>query len=300
MKTNITLKAVLRLLAFALLAFYILFILGFAWLQANAMIRPARHEICCASPADLGLEYESITLTTEDDLRLYGWYIPSQNGAVIILLHGYGGNRTSMLPHAEMLAGYGFGVLMYDQRASGESDGESLSWGWRDVGDVGAVLDFLSTKQGITSGGIGILGCSTGAEIALGASARFDKINAVIADGPYYATTSDTWPPYGLKDWLGWPVYPAFITFMEWKSGTSAPMSLRDASAAISPRPLLFITAGEVGYEQWRVEQYLSSAGEPKEHWVVPNATHCAGPTTQPGQYRGYITSFFGRALLNP
>ncbi len=44
------------------------------------------------------MKYEDVALTTSDGLRLSGWYIPSQNGAAVILLHGYGTNRIQMRP----------------------------------------------------------------------------------------------------------------------------------------------------------------------------------------------------------
>ncbi|PKN94735.1 MAG: hypothetical protein CVU44_02690 [Chloroflexi bacterium HGW-Chloroflexi-6] len=286
----------LRLFTVGLLSFYLLFSAAFAWTWAERMVQPAQHAVCCATPESFGAAYENVTLTTVDGIKLSGWYIPSQNSAAVILLHGYGGDRTSTLVHAEMLSRHGFGVLLYDQRASGESQGESLSWGWRDIADVEAALAFLRKRPEVTSPQFGVLGCSTGAEIAIGAGAQFDEIGAVIADGAYYADIRDTWPPYAeFKDWLGWPVYPLFLTFMEWRSGASAPMSLTEAVAQIAPRPLLLIAAGENGYEQWRAERYYRAALQPKEYWVVEGADHCGGPAAQPEAYETHIVSFFNQ-----
>lgn len=289
-----------RLLGVGLLALYALFVTGFAWMNATAMIRPSRHEVCCASPADFGAEYEALTLLTPDGIRLFGWYIPSQNGAAVILLHGYGGDRTSSLIHARMLSAHGYGVLLYDQRASGESEGEARSWGWRDVADVESALGFLRERSDVTPARIGVLGCSTRAEIAIGAGARFDEIGAIVADAPYYTIAGDAWPPYEFKDWVGWPVYPLLITFMEWQSGASAPMSLREAVTHIAPRPLLLIAAERSAYEQWRAQHYFALASEPKDYWVVDGATHCRGPIVEPEQYETRIVNFFDRALLEP
>lgn len=287
-----------RLVGVGLPILYGMVVVGFAWLNARLMIRPNQHDICCSSPHDFGAVYESITITTPDGTHLAGWYIPSQNGAAVILLHGYRGNRTGTLVYAKMLARHGYGVLLYDQRASGESEGEALSWGWRDVADVEAVLSFLRERDDVEQGHFGILGCSTGAEIALGAGAQFTEIGAVIADAPYYTTISDTLPPFGFKDFIGWPVYPLLLTFMEQYSQTSATMSLREAATRIQPRPLLLIAAGQNDYEQWRAHQYYEAAGEPKSYWVAEGATHCAGPFVQPEAYEAQIVGFFDQALL--
>lgn len=297
-KKNEKLVYWLRLLGFTLAVLYLAVISGYAWIYTTAAIRPNQHELCCGSPADFTSAYESVAFMTTDGVELMGWYIPSQNGAAVILLHGYWGNRTAMLAHAEMLAANGYGVLLYDQRATGESEGETLSAGWRDVGDVGAALEFLRGRDDLVNGQVGVLGCSTGAEIAIGAGAQFEELQAVIADGAYYTTASDAWPPYDLKDAVGWPVYPIFIQMMVWKSGTTAPMPLKDAAGQIAPRALLLIAAGEDGYEQFRAQQYFERAGEPKEIWVT-DAPHCAGPVVQPLEYEDKIVDFFDRALLS-
>ena len=289
-----------RLLGAGVLSFYLLFLIGFAWMSASAMTRPAWHPVCCDTPEVFDAAYEDITLMTEDGLQLPGWYIPSRNGAAVILLHGYGGDRGGTLAHARMLYRHGYGVLLYDQRASGESGGDVRSWGWRDVADVEAAIRFLSDRPDLDSPLFGVLGCSTGAEIAIGAGAQYDEIGAVIADAPYYATARDAWPPYEFKDWLGWPVYPLFSTFIEWQSGESAPLSLSKAVGQIAPRPLLLIAAGENDYEQYRAEGYYKKASPPKDYWIVEGATHCSGPITQPSLYEEKIISFFNQALIAP
>lgn len=287
----------LRLVGFGLVVFYALALGGYAWLHAKNAIRPSQHEICCSSPRDFGAPYKSIKIATADGIELSGWYIPPQNGAVIVLLHGYGGNRTGTLVHAEMLYSNGYGLLMYDQRACGESEGKTLTWGWRDVDDVESVIGYLRNHSEVES--VGIWGCSTGAEIAIGAGAQIEDIQAVIADGAFYATAKDAWPPYDLKDWIGWPIYPIFINFMEYYSGTSAPISLKEAVTHISPRSLLLIAAGEDGYEQLRSQQYFVRASEPKEYWIVEGAPHCGGPSVQPLEYEKRIVDFFDQALLS-
>ena len=289
-----------RLLAVGLLTLYPTLVIAYAWTASAMMTHPAQHPVCCQSPADFGADYETVSLTAADGIRLAGWYIPSQNGAAVILLHGYGGDRLGTLEYARILSAHGYGALLYDQRASGESEGDLLSWGWRDVADVQAALDFLAARAELDPGRIGIMGCSTGAEIALNAAARFAEIDAVLADAPYYATASDSWPPFGLTDSLGWPFYPLFIKLMEWRSGATAPMALSEAVTKIAPRPLMLISAGLDDYEQFRARRYFELAGEPKEYWVVEGAVHCGGLAAQPEAYQSHMVEFFERALRAP
>jgi hypothetical protein len=145
-----------------------------------------------------------------------------------------------------------------------------------------------------------VWGCSTGAEIAIGAGAQFEDIQAVIADGAFFTTAGDAWPPHDFKDWVGWPVYPLFIEMMKWRSGTSATMSLKEAVTRIAPRALFLIAAGEDGYEQLRAQQYYTRAGEPKDYWIVEDAGHCAGPVVQRQEYENRIIHFLDSALFKP
>ncbi len=268
-----------------------------AYTGASAAIHPAQGPVCCTTPADLSLPYENITLTTADGLKLQGWYIPAQNRAAVIALHGYGGNRLGALGYAEMLAKHGYGVLLYDQRASGESEGDVLSWGWRDVGDVAAAIDFLKTRSDVDPKRLGVVGCSTGAEIALGAGAQFDDLKAVVADALNYTSAQDVPAPQYLEEWLTMPMYPLFIKFMEWKSGASAPLSLSEAAQRIAPRPLLLIAEGDE-FEQRATQRYYELAREPKSLWIIPEATHCGGLQVRHDEYEQRMITVFDQALL--
>jgi alpha-beta hydrolase superfamily lysophospholipase len=129
-------------------------------------------------PADLGFEVEEVTFESEDGITLAGWFVPSQNGVTIILLHGYGGNRTGMIWHAQQLVNAGYGVLMYDERASGESTGEYRSYGWEDTRDEGCHSLHSGTNRMQMLG----LGCSTGASIAVYSAALCPEIGAAWGD----------------------------------------------------------------------------------------------------------------------
>jgi hypothetical protein len=73
--------------------------------------------------ASLGLRHERVAFPASDGVRLSGWYVPSRNGAAIVLVHGGGGDRQGTVRHARMLAKAGYGVLLYDARGRGESAG---------------------------------------------------------------------------------------------------------------------------------------------------------------------------------
>ncbi len=87
------------------------------------------------------VEYQSVNLITDDGIRLSAWYTPPKKGVVILLAHGYGDNRPEWV--YEMLAKKGYGVLAWDARAHGESDGEISTIGYLEVRDVKAASILL-------------------------------------------------------------------------------------------------------------------------------------------------------------
>lgn len=127
-------------------------------------------------PSDLGFEVDEVVFDSEDGIKLAGWYAPSRNSATVILLHGYGGNRTGMIWHAKQLTEAGYGVLMYDECASGESTGTYRSYGWEDHLDVKAAIQFIHSQN--PKEHIGAAGCSTGASIVVYSAALYPDLEA--------------------------------------------------------------------------------------------------------------------------
>ncbi len=231
---------------------------------------------------------QNVSFVGGDNLTLRGWYIPPQNGTVIILLHGYFADRTQMVFHALNLEKAGYGALLYDERAAGESDGSQRSFGWRDVADVGGALAFLKDKT--TS--IAILGCSIGGQIALRAAAQYPQLRAVLADGPSVVSTEDLPPANNWQDSLILR-YDWFVDrLVEFHVGMTAPPSVMATINQIAPRPIL-IFAGALGGEKFRLHRYQQAAGSNAKLWEVPDATHCDGPTTAPNEYASHMIEFF-------
>ncbi len=252
-------------------------------------------------PADLPFAVEEVTFLSEDGLKIAGWYVPPENGVTIILLHGYGGNRLGLRWHAERLVEAGYGVLMYDERASGESEGAYRSYGWEDPADVGGALTFLAGRADPGGAQIGIAGCSIGGQIALQGAAYYPQIGAVWADGPSAVRAQDI-PPAGNP--LLWLIKIANYV-MDWvyqfQVGIEAPAPLIDIIGTIAPRPIMLIGGGKpaplFGSEGEHLGFYASYAGENAQIWVIEEAFHCDGPKRQPVQYAARMIGFFDAAF---
>ncbi len=140
-------------------------------------------ELGTETPGDRGLEYVDVELRTQHGTVLSGWYLPSRNGAAVVALHGAGSTRSSVLDQAIVLADHGFGVLLYDARGHGDSEGQAMDFGWMGNEDIGAALAFLERQPDVNDERIGVLGLSMGGEQAIGAAAGDPRIMAVVAEG---------------------------------------------------------------------------------------------------------------------
>lgn len=269
--------------------------------SAYLTVHPAKPDVL-ATPSDIGLIYEDAVLVTEDGLRLIGWYIPSENGAAIIAVHGLSGNRTRMFHYLFVLAEHGYGVLAFDMRAHGESDGERFAGTWDSGLDVLAALDYLDQREDVEQGRVGALGLSAGANAVLYGAAKTEKINAILVDGTGMGRTEDALEP--LLPELR-PLF--FMTPMNWMhhkmievfSGYPAGEPIKEQVILITPRPILFVASGTDRLERALARRYHSLAGESSELWIIPDAAHCAGITKHPEEYIERMISFFDSSLLD-
>ncbi|MBS1195595.1 MAG: Dipeptidylaminopeptidase/acylaminoacyl-peptidase -like protein, partial [Actinobacteria bacterium] len=133
------------------------------------------------TPADQGLPFEDAAFPTSDGVTLSGWYVPSQNGAAVVLLHGSGSTRSAVLDQAAVLAGGGYGVLLPDARGHGGSGGRAMDFGWFGDADVAGALDYLAGRADVDAGRLAVVGMSMGGEEAIGAAAGDPRLQAVVA-----------------------------------------------------------------------------------------------------------------------
>jgi uncharacterized protein len=119
------------------------------------------------TPATYNLPFEDVTVQSDDGLKLVGWFVPSQNGAVIMMQHGYKSTRQELLNEAEMMYRHGYGVLLTTIRAHDHSEGELITFGMNEVNDMEAWYQYLLTRADVDANKIGILGNSYGGMLAI-------------------------------------------------------------------------------------------------------------------------------------
>lgn len=287
-------------LAMLVVGYFAYTYLGVSYFMAKGFTHPQRAPVCCANPAEKGYAYEEVSFQTRDGLSIRGWYIPSRNRAAVILLHPMASNRLGTLDHALMLARRGYGVLMIDLRAHGESGGDLLTFGGDEYLDVSAAVDYLQARPAVDADKIGVMGLSLGASASILSAARDKRLAAVAADAPG-ATVFKDWPqPETAYDFLYLPFDVMFFFYLHRIDRVSQPLSILDAVGQISPRPVFLIggTMGGSTLEQRSVSQFFAAAGEPKQMRILPNTAHISGLQTHPQEYEEKVIDFFDTCLL--
>jgi dienelactone hydrolase len=265
-----------------------------------AMLQPNPSDVCCSSPADFGVLYESVTIPVADGVSLAGWFIAptAEHGATVLLLHGGGGNRMGTMWHAEQLIRAGYGVLMYDQRAVGESGGDQQTSGWLDAADMPYILDFVSAQEGVNPQRIGGVGLSLGAHILLIAAPDNLRLAALWLDGLQAGGIEDLPPNESARDGFEYVMSQMMLTMMDWQIPATPPPSVHALLPEVAPRPMMIVVTGLDEYEYRINEGYTSLLGDNAEQWVIEDAGHTGGPSVVPDEYAARMIAFFEAALV--
>jgi hypothetical protein len=218
------------------------------------LLQPPRTPIT-QTPPDYGITtYSDVTFTSSDGITLRGWYIPSQNGAAVILAHGYVDNRQFLLPEAAFLSHAGYGVLLFDFRGHGESGSADVTLGDHERRDLRAALDFVAAQPDVDPNRIGGLGFSMGAATLTEVAAEDDRLRAVVIESSY-ATLDEV-----LRERLNLPgvLRDPLVRVLEWQvHGNINAVRPVDDLCKISPRPVFLIYGvGHVYYQEHQTPGY--------------------------------------------
>jgi hypothetical protein len=238
--------------------------------------------------------YRQVAFKSDDGVKLSGWYRPTRNGATVIVLHGGGGDRTGALAHARLLARHGYGVLLYDARGRGRSEGTQNSFGWGWSHDVAGAMAFLKTRPEVDARRIGGLGLSTGADVLVEAAGQRGDLRAVVGDGTAAGSFEDWRRLQGITGFT--PLLAAEFATVRLTSGAKSGPPLEDMVRR-GHAPLLLVSGGRGAEYDFNVH-YDAVAGErPVEHWNLPDAGHTGGLRQAPRQYDQRVTAFFAANL---
>lgn len=105
-----------------------------------------------------------VSLTTSDNERLHGWYIPAPNSrGVLLFFHGNAGNISHRLDSIKIFHELGLDTLIIDYRGYGQSTGNASEQGT--YLDAQAAWDYLINDRRIPADRIIVFGRSLGGAV---------------------------------------------------------------------------------------------------------------------------------------
>jgi pimeloyl-ACP methyl ester carboxylesterase len=266
-----------------------------------AELRPFQHSVCCETPLDYGaVTYEDVQIQTSEGISLAGWYVPPLEtpGAVIVLLHGSHGDRIGTAWHAQQLIQAGYGVLLYDQRALGESTGKTLSFGWLDGPDLLAVFDYLADRPEVDSERIGVVGLSLGAQIALNAAYQApDRVSVLWLDGVQAQRIEDFPEAKNVGEQFATVMNVLILKAAEIYLERPAPPAFVEILVELDQPEILLVFSGKDDFENRISQKYAEVIGANAQMWLIQDAAHTGGPTAVPDEYSQRMLAFFAMAF---
>ncbi len=241
--------------------------------------------------------------TRRGRVRVAAWFVPSGGPDAVLVLHGTGRSRRSVLAEVEMLRDAGWHVLAVDARNHGDSGRSVPRPGMAAIltSDVVDAVDRLRADPRVT-GRVAVLAGSLGCWPALRA-ARHEhaRVDAVVCDSG---------PVLDMTHGVGRIARLRAVALPEWASRPAAQRAL-GAGAAVVLRALL-------GTHVWPPREdgppVLCVAGErdrllppdevrelvarvPRADVVVlPRAGHLRGLAVDPERYRAVVLGFLAAA----
>jgi pimeloyl-ACP methyl ester carboxylesterase len=254
-----------------------------------------RHCVGQGSPA-------GTAVVTRDGVDVDGWYIPAADGRgpsapTILIVHGWSGNKSSMLPYAPPLHDE-FNLVFVDLRDSGRSSDTDVTLGLREQLDVEAMVDWLeATKH---PAWIGAVGNSMGGATVLGSAASDQRIRAVLLESTHASIVTSGGNI--IENDHGFPAQPAgwaTITFASLRVGSD--LTALDPARTISrlgKRPVLIIhgTADRTDPPRQSAEVNLQAAlaaGVPATLAYCDGGTHGKSVETCPEEWGRWARAFF-------
>jgi fermentation-respiration switch protein FrsA (DUF1100 family) len=153
--------------------------------QSNFVYFPSAQLV--TTPEMIQLDYEDVSIKTEDGIRLHGWYLPHDTPrATLLFLHGNGGNISHRLDSLAIFNALGLAVLIIDYRGYGQSEGTTSEQGT--YLDANAAWNYLINEKKQTGDDIIVFGRSMGGAVATWLASQ-QQPRALILESTFTSTT---------------------------------------------------------------------------------------------------------------
>lgn len=249
-------------------------------------------------------EFEQLTLTSRDGLKLSGYYLPASTPTdkLVILTHGYLGHAKQMGLFGQYYYNdLGYNIFMPDARGHGKSEGTYYGFGWPDRLDLIDWTHSLVKKLGADTEVV-YHGLSMGASTVLMASGVEElprQVKAIIADSPYKSVYQLF--KYQMNRMFHLPAFP-LLDSTSVLTKIRAGYSFREASTLKEVKkaniPILYIHGESDTFvpTEMAKDLYLHTSSD-AELFLVPNANHGESFALAGDKYKMKIDQFLNRYI---
>jgi pimeloyl-ACP methyl ester carboxylesterase len=268
---------------------------GYFFRRGYALCHPSRSHASAAETARAFAnlpKLREVSFPASDGITLRGWFVPPRNGVVVVMVHGLYANRALLEPEAEVFAKHGYGALLFDSRAHGESDGTTATWGSTEALDNAQAIHFVRAQPGVSR--IALLGFSVGASSVSRAVANDSTIGAVIL----YATWTSLREEVAYKSGAGWLGTQFMLLGFRCSGSHIDEIEPKADMARIAPRPVLMLSGGvDDDTPPWVMDRMFALAWPPKELWREPEVGHGGYFEAHPAEYERRVVGFLDHAF---
>lgn len=244
--------------------------------------------------------FEEVYIKSSDGKRLFGRYYHVAEGAPLqIEFHGYKGGALRDFCGGDPFARkYGCNTLLVDQRAHGNSDGHTITFGVLERLDCLAWVNYAVERFGKDTK-IFLTGISMGAATVLMATDLElpENVIGIIADSPYSSPKEILQKVCGDMKLPAKLIYPflwlgAFL-FGHFRIRGGAEEAVRRAAV-----PILVLHGEGDGFVPCDMSRRICDACAAEVTYVTfANADHCLGYVVEPQKYEAAITAFADKCL---
>ncbi len=250
------------------------------------------------SPQDLGLPSETVRFRSDDGVGLEAWLItPPNPKGTVLLFHGYGASRSSLLDEAHAFYDLGFAAVLIDFRGGGGSDGNVTTLGYNEAQDVVAAIAYVQSR-GLPRPLV-VYGQSMGAAAILRSVAALGaKPDAVIPESVFGSMLGAIRNRFDL---MGAPSFPAAELLVFW-GGVQAGFSGFDHNpeeyATACNCPTLVLHGAQDRHARFEEgEAVCKNLAGNTEFVVFDEAGHCGISGAEPQRWRQVIEAFLARSV---
>ena len=238
----------------------------------NFVLQPLQPHL--SDPNALGIVAQDIYFSSNDGVRLHGWFLPASKQpakGTVIFVHGNAENISTHLGSVWWLPAEGFNVFLFDYRGYGHSEGKPDLDGALD--DFGAAMATLYKMPEVDPLRVVVFGQSLGGAIAICGlldSPYRSQLRGLVVEGVFTSLREITRNKLS-EFWLTW----AFQYPLSWLVKDN--LRPIDALPKLSPLPVLIIhgTADQViPFETGK--ELFRAAREPKAFWAMDGVSHIA------------------------